>query len=62
MTTPNAHCNLCGDRHAQVRDGRLGRYRVTCERCEDRRGSHLVKTAHGYANRAVVQQRETVAA
>ena len=55
MTTP-IHCNLCGDRHARVREGRLGRYRVTCDGCEARKGSHLVKTSHGYASRIVVQQ------
>ena len=50
----NHHCNLCGDRDAHVRTGRLGRYQVTCDECEARKGSHLVKTVHGYANQAVV--------
>lgn len=54
-------CNLCGDRGGQVRDGRLGRYQVTCEECEARRGSHLVKTVHGYANRAVAGRRPVAA-
>ena len=54
-------CNLCGDREGQVRDGRLGRYQVTCEECEARRGSHLVKTVHGYANQAVVGRRPVAA-
>ena len=50
-----AHCcNLCGDRHGRVRAGRLGRYSVTCDDCEARKGSHLVKTERGYASRAVV--------
>jgi hypothetical protein len=46
------HCNLCGDRDAHVREGRLGRYHVTCDECEARKGSHLVKTVHGCANQA----------
>jgi len=59
----NDHCcNLCGDREGHLRDGRLGRYRVTCERCEDRKGSHLVKTGHGYASRVVMQNRGLLAA
>ena len=48
------HGQLCGDRHGRVRAGRLGRYHVTCDDCEARRGSHLVRTVDGYANRAVV--------
>ncbi len=53
MTTQTHDCNLCGDRDGRIRDGRLGRYQVTCDVCEDRRGSHLVKTSHGYASRLV---------
>jgi hypothetical protein len=52
MMNNHHNCNLCGDRDGQVREGRLGRYQVTCEACEARRGSHLVKTVHGYANQA----------
>ena len=55
-------CNLCGDRDAHVREGRLGRYQVTCDECEARRGSHLVKTVHGYANRAVAGRPQPIAA
>jgi len=44
-------CNLCGDRHGRSRDGRLGRYSLTCDDCEARKGSHLVKTQQGYASR-----------
>lgn len=50
-------CNLCGNRKGLVRDGRLGRYQLTCEECESRRGSHLVKTVHGYANLDVAGRR-----
>lgn len=45
MDRHDHECNLCGDRHGRDRDGRLGRYAVTCDRCEERRGSHLVPTA-----------------
>ena len=45
-------CNLCGALDATVRAGRLGRYSCTCDRCETRRGSHLVGTERGYASRA----------
>jgi hypothetical protein len=55
-------CNLCGALDGHHRDGRLGRYQVTCDACEARKGSHLVKTVHGYANQAVVGPREPVAA
>ena len=48
-TTP---CALCGDRHGRTREGRLGRYATTCDDCESRRGSHLVKTSLGYASRS----------
>lgn len=44
-------CNLCGDRHGRVREGRLGRYSTTCDDCEARRGSHLVETTTGYVTR-----------
>lgn len=54
-------CNLCGDRDGQDREGRLGRYQVTCDECEARKGSHLVKTAHGYANQAVAGRRPVAA-
>ncbi|MEM7142192.1 MAG: hypothetical protein AAF548_14305 [Actinomycetota bacterium] len=56
MSTNPTFCNLCGGRQAQVREGRLGRYRVTCDACEARKGSHLVRTTHGYASRIVMQQ------
>lgn len=56
------HCNLCGDHDGHRREGRLGRYQVTCDECEARRGSHLVKTVNGYANQAVVGGRDRVAA
>lgn len=55
-------CNLCGDLDGHARPGRLGRYRVTCDRCEERKGSHLVKTVHGYANRDAANEREPVLA
>lgn len=61
MTTHDTKCNLCGDRHARVREGRLGRYAVTCDDCEARKGSHLVRTAHGYASRRVVRPAALVA-
>lgn len=50
--TRHHRCQLCGDRHGRARDGRLGRYSVTCDDCEARRGSHLVRTTDGYAGRA----------
>lgn len=34
-------CLLCEQRGAKKRPGRLGRYAQTCDRCEERRGSHL---------------------
>jgi len=34
-------CLLCNARGATARPGRLGRYAQTCDRCEQRRGSHL---------------------
>lgn len=55
MTSHHDNCNLCGDRHARRREGRLGRYSVTCDDCEARKGSHLVKTSVGYASRKVVR-------
>lgn len=62
MSTPHHTCNLCGDRHGRTRDGRLGRYHVTCDDCEARKGSHLVKTPAGYASRLVYSQSELAAA
>jgi len=62
MMSDHDCCNLCGHRNGHIRDGRLGRYQVTCDTCEERKGTHLVKTTHGYASRAVVQSREPVAA
>ncbi len=62
MSNHHECCNLCGDREGQVRNGRLGRYRVTCDDCEARKGSHLVRTANGYASRAVQQRGDLVAA
>ena len=56
------YCNLCGDLDGHPRDGRLGRYQVTCDDCEARKGSHLVKTVHGYANQAVVERLKQFAA
>lgn len=47
----STRCNLCGDRHGRSREGRLGRYSLTCDDCEARRGSHLVHTTVGYASR-----------
>jgi hypothetical protein len=38
-------CGLCRAPGAQRRDGRLGRYSVTCDRCEAARGSHLDERA-----------------
>ena len=49
----DTHCSLCGDRHGRIREGRLGRYALTCDDCEARRGSHLVPTSLGYASRSV---------
>ncbi len=43
-----SECQLCGSREGRERPGRLGRYAVTCEACEDRRGSHLVGSPNGY--------------
>ncbi|MEQ8840018.1 MAG: hypothetical protein RIB98_03480 [Acidimicrobiales bacterium] len=60
MSTDHHCCNLCGDLEGQARPGRLGRYRVTCDDCESRRGSHLVKTANGYANKASESHRTLV--
>ncbi len=40
-------CNLCGERDAKPRPGRLGRYAVTCDRCESRRGTHLASATGG---------------
>jgi hypothetical protein len=37
-------CRLCGAYNPRERAGRLGRYALTCDRCEARRGTHL--TAH----------------
>jgi hypothetical protein len=37
-------CLLCNARGATHRPGRLGRYAQTCDRCEQRRGSHLART------------------
>jgi hypothetical protein len=34
-------CRLCGSSDAHERAGRLGRYALTCEICESRRGTHL---------------------
>lgn len=62
MSCDHPTCNLCGDRDAQAREGRLGRYRVTCDSCEARRGSHLVRTANGYANRLVAQSHAALVA
>ena len=41
MNTPI--CLLCNARGATHRPGRLGRYAQTCDRCEQRRGSHLTR-------------------
>ena len=41
MNTPI--CLLCNARGATHRPGRLGRYAHTCDRCEQRRGSHLAR-------------------
>ena len=49
MTTPI--CLLCNARGATHRTGRLGRYAQTCDRCEQRRGSHLERTAEQSAER-----------
>ena len=37
-------CLLCNARGATHRPGRLGRYAQTCDRCEQRRGSHLTRS------------------
>ena len=55
MTTDAKTCNLCGALEARVRSGRLGRYSCTCDRCETRRGTHLVRTDRGYASRTQLQ-------
>ena len=55
MTTDSKTCNLCGALEARARAGRLGRYSRTGDRCETRRGSHLVRTDRGYASRAQLQ-------
>jgi len=34
-------CLLCGQHGAKKRSGRLGRYALTCDTCEERRGTHL---------------------
>jgi hypothetical protein len=34
-------CRLCGAHQAYERAGRLGRYALTCDSCESRRGTHL---------------------
>ena len=34
-------CRLCGSSDAYERAGKLGRYALTCESCESRRGTHL---------------------
>lgn len=60
MHCDDAICNLCGDRHGRIRTGRLGRYGITCDDCEARRGSHLVETTDGYANRLVDEERALV--
>lgn len=39
------HCGLCRAPGAHARDGRLGRYAITCDRCEETRGSHLDERA-----------------
>lgn len=35
-------CRLCGDWGGRARPKRLGRYALTCDRCEERRGSHRI--------------------
>ncbi len=62
MNSHNNNCNLCGDRHGHVRDGCLGRYSVTCDDCEARKGTHLVKTSTGYASRLVLHPQPVLAA
>lgn len=44
-------CLLCNARGAEARPGRLGRYAQTCDRCEQRRGSHaeLASPAHEWS-------------
>ena len=37
-------CRLCGAYDPRARPGRLGRYALTCDQCEARRGTHLVKS------------------
>lgn len=37
----NELCHLCGQLGAALRAGRLGRYALTCDRCEARRGLQL---------------------
>jgi hypothetical protein len=34
-------CRLCGGRDAKERPQRLGRYALTCDACEAKRGAHL---------------------
>ena len=40
-------CLLCNARGASHRNGRLGRYAQTCDRCENRRGAHLEHAVTG---------------
>ena len=54
MAVSTTSCNLCGAHDGEARAGRLGRYGRTCARCENRRGTHLVRTDRGYANRSVI--------
>lgn len=41
-------CQLCLRNDGVQREGRLGRYSLTCEACEQRRGSHLSARPSGY--------------
>ena len=54
MVMHEHHCGLCNAREATKRTGRLGRYAITCDACEQRRGSHLKRNGSGYMNRTPV--------
>jgi hypothetical protein len=42
-------CRLCGGRDAKERPQRLGRYALTCDACEAKRGAHLRETERATA-------------
>ena len=60
-------CRLCGSYEPRERAGRLGRYALTCDGCESRRGTHLtsdgrspaqnVPAAHKAPNAPAINER-----